>query len=331
MRLAQEAYDFLWSYNVKPSGQDNQISFSKWLKNLPSVFPDSSHLFSQKIQSQIVTLNEIPNRLQDFDDAGFLNSPLFLFHERAMLLCKFWKLLKKGINSGPKKKHLIVGNSSVGKTHFAIMMTLILRKYYKKFCMINILNTTDYESMKTEYILNEATLWFYDEINTCLELKIGFNIAYSHLISGLEIERELVLLLRCAITKAKENGKKIVFLQDGINLSKTNGLYLKFKDLIDLILLISTSTDTERIESLTRDDGYAFELWTLEENKAILNEEDKENIMKTFLKLQKEEEIELALSFFSCNFHLMSHFKKYIFQVFRLKKHILDFKKKMKT
>jgi len=102
-------------------------------------------LFSQKIKRETFSFNTVPLTLTNDYDQDTLNHPLFLFNERASLLKDFCDLFNNDI--GPQtKKRLIIGNSSVGNSHFGYMLTLILRKYRKKFCLINVPSTNGYQN-----------------------------------------------------------------------------------------------------------------------------------------------------------------------------------------
>ena len=156
----------------------------------------------------MISFNQLPETLQDIQDETILNSPIFMFQERISLLQYFCRIFEKDFKPNSKtEKHLIMGNSSVGKTHFAYMITLILRKYRKKFCLINIMNTAEFENSYEKYILLEAFYWFYDEIKSCKLLKICYNIAFERLSVGLSNKNFLSFLLIQSIMKAKKKIK----------------------------------------------------------------------------------------------------------------------------
>ena len=312
MKNADDIYSFLQSYSLEMKDENDQIiPFPECLSRVNSFIPDSNNLFSQQIPKETITFNELPSTDEDIDERNFLNSPFFIFNERAALLKKFCDLFEeaKDPETTTEKWFLISGNAAVGKSHFTSMLTLILRKYRKKFCLINIKNTAKYEISKIKYIMNEAVFWFYDEIRRFPILRLLFNIAF-FLKSSLN-ESFLKDLLQLSIEKARQNNKTVIFLQDGINYSpEMKFLYDWLKiDFFSFIILITTSSDS-KLDQL-RNPNFGFKIFILEEmDQNKLNEDDKKKIVKTILKINNEDYIAFITSLFSCNFHILSKFKE---------------------
>ena len=181
MKAADNIYSLLQSYSLEMKDENGQIiPFPECLSRVNSFIADSNNLFSQKIPKETITFNELPTTDEDINEGNFLNSPFFIFNERASLLKEFCDLFEeaKDPETSTEKWFLIAGNAAVGKSHFTSMLTLILRKYRKKFCLINIKNTSIFEISIIDYIMNEAVFWFYDEIRRFPILRLLFNIAF---------------------------------------------------------------------------------------------------------------------------------------------------------
>ena len=220
MKAADSAYAFLQNHTLEMQDKNQtKIPFPECLSKLCYFLTGKNNLFSQKIKRENFSFNTVPPTLMNTSDRDTMNHPLFLFNERSRLLKYFCDLFNNDI--GPKKqKHLIMGNYSVGKSHFAYMLALILRKFRKKFCLINITNTSLYEISKLRYILREALYWFHDEIKKFQILKILYNIAMFRSLNISLTKDFMIFLMKLSIMKACENHKTIIFLQDGIDLAE---------------------------------------------------------------------------------------------------------------
>lgn len=311
MQIADSIYDFLQKYTLDLKDENGLIiPFPECLSNKNSIVPDSNNLFSQKIPKEAITFNELPGPDFDIKEDKFLNSPFFIFNERASLL-KFFCDLFDGTNTTTHKFFLIAGNAAVGKSHFNSMLTLILRKHRKRFCLINIKNTAFYEMDKLEYILQESIVWFYDEIRQSIELKVRYNIAFCLAFKNQLTESFLLPLLKLSIKKAHESNKKIIFMQDGINYS--NDLKCLFHkigtDNFSFIILTTTSSDS-KLKHLSGP-NFGFIMFPLEEmNQTLIKKDDKKILLKSILKITDENEIAMVSSLLSCNLHILSKFKE---------------------
>jgi len=165
---------------------------------------------------------------------------------------------------------------------------------------------------KLKYILYEALYWFHDEIKQFQILKILYNVAFLRLSKSSLQEDFLMFLMKLSIIKARENNKTIIFLQDGINLvEKCKFLYNELgEENFNYIILITTSSDP-KVSSLARKDDHGFRTVTLEEAyEDNLDKKTQRKIVKYILNTSDGKVIDTAIELFSCNMHILSHYKE---------------------
>lgn len=273
---------------------------------------EETHFFGRKIQTSLVSANQLAGRLLDATDRSFLPFPFVLSPARKSLLENFLPLPQSKIS-------VIEGFSQAGKSNFGCHLALLYRMHKEKVVMY-IGNMAEFRQFPSQYVLNEIFYWFYEEIaadpifqNAILEtLSAPLNKKSAHLES----------LLSSIIQLVQENGKTVILVVDQFNLKKDDGEAEYILDLLSRLanwrIYVTINTDT-KINLLKRSDFGDSKTLVLDENKNQISvHELSKLIMKIIPKCTKDVaevlvskmECNLNLIFLFCNFYVGKKFLK---------------------
>ena len=267
-----------------------------------SIPENKKNLFESKnLPIKLLSFGLVSTRLKSSTNCSHINHPFLLFQKRKEAFSECMNF---------DQNNVLYGNSCIGKSMFAAYFYLTLLLQRTQYSTIYVQNFVE----NFENDLKNMFLWFYDDIINSLPLKIMMNIAFS-----LSEPKNFILaiIMKEMIHVANSKNKKIIFIQDQI-ISSSKLFYnvYDFGNLIDKRILVTTSTENDRIDEYTKDSNEIYyEPFNFDGSEDNFDSSFQEKLMEILLNVKQISENERPYwrqfrKDTRANIHLLYYFKK---------------------